>query len=257
LFTIEARPILPREVRSGRGVALVGAAGFPVVGAAPLSRAELFAHARSVLAPLAFTDNAKQIFASIGYFESRYGLADNFLMPDGSPSFNWGALVGKGPAGSVITNDHDKAGNLVKGVPFMAFFDAPSGLRKFLEVLIHPGTGQELPAIAEANAGDARALATRMYKNGYYGGFGSTDQERIDGYVSAIVGNARDYAKAIGQPLLVTGTGGTAPTYIPAGTGDAGLPVSVPVANSSSSGGVGVGLLVAAGLGLVAWKVAT
>lgn len=182
-------------------------------GANP-TKAERFALARAVVGPLAWSTNAKQAMVGIGEGESLLGLAGSFA-PGGVPSYNWGAITGNGPAGYIVTTDHDKNG-VEYSTHFQKFPDMLSGLKKFLEVVIHPGTGQETAAVDEFNRGDAHAIAARMYANGYFTGTTGTDAERIDAYAKLIVNNAAEYARAIGEPLLVSGSGG-ASTYVPAG----------------------------------------
>lgn len=190
-------PRLPPPFATKRARVIVGAA---------YSDAELYQHARSILAPLNFNESQEEIIAAIGKFESNYGLTGQFA-PTGQPSYNWGAITGTGPTGLAVTlNDRDKNGKIIVS-QFRAYDDAKAGLLDFLKVWAHPGTTQETAILSDSGDGNALAVARRMYANGYYTGTAGTDEQRIQAYANAIAGAAKAYAAAVSLPYRVSASG--------------------------------------------------
>jgi hypothetical protein len=161
-----------------------------------------------------FNTAQRQIVGAIGYFESRFGVQGAFA-PGGKPTYNWGAVTGSGNAGSIQAQDHDKNGKLIT-VNFRKYLTAKDGLLDFAKIWAKP----QAEMLQLAGNGDAQGVAERMFRNGYYVGFGDTEAQRIGGYAKAIYGAAKAYAAVMKEPLAVDAPAGASTTpYIPAGGG--------------------------------------
>lgn len=145
---------------------------------------------RAVLGDVA--PSLRHVILAIGFFESGYGLAGSWLRSDGSPSYNWGALVGSGTAGSISHHDVDRDGHPYT-TDFQAHASMADGLRSFMK------TFSRDEAVAPATRGDATAVAEALYRHGYFTGSKGTDQARIDLYAQAIVNTAAQIAAALGE----------------------------------------------------------
>jgi hypothetical protein len=67
------------------------------------------------------------------------------------------------------------------------------------------------PKTREAlKTGDAEKISAAMYDERYYGGFGATREQRIEGHVKALTTRAKEISKGLGEPLVVV-RGGSAP----------------------------------------------
>ncbi len=142
----------------------------------------------------------RQIVLAIGLFETGYGLTGSWIMEDGTPSYNWGGLVGKGTAGSITHGDRDKDGNSYT-TPFQAHKSMADGLRSFMR------TFTSYNALGPAEQGNVRGTAEAMYgKPGrrYFTGIRGSDSDRIEAYANAIMSSATQIAKELGEPLAVS-----------------------------------------------------
>jgi hypothetical protein len=139
----------------------------------------------------------RQIVLAIGLFESGYGLSGSWLKADGSPSYNWGALVGSGTAGSIDHGDRDRDGNPYT-TPFMAFHTMRQGFERFMKTFAKPDQ------LAAAERGSARDTAAAMYRHGYFTGVKGSDADRINAYAGAILNTSKQIAQTLGEPLAVS-----------------------------------------------------
>lgn len=177
---------------------------------------------------------------AIGRLESGFGVDGSWLLGDGTPSYNWGALTGSGTAGSLTHSDNAADGTRVT-YSFQAFHSMAEAFDAFRRVwtrgdLAGVGCDSRTDGCAEiianheasvndaAARGDAYAVARTMYAHGYYGGTppgsgawhpseGSDAERRIQTYAKAIVGSAAEIARQLGEPLAVAYVGpGGAPS---------------------------------------------
>jgi hypothetical protein len=217
-----------------------------------------------------WNDAQKQVALAIGWAESRYGVTKDWLMPDGSPSWNWGATVAKGTAGTIPHADHT-ADNKPVTWNFAAFHTADEGFKFWADRF-------PKAALAAAADGNARGVSEGMYAACWFSGTcppSCTDAARIDAYAKVILGAAKHV-----MPLVDTdgeGTGGGSilelgqtvglplgkcswhDNYVPGGGGGGGgggakpPPSTTPATSGSDSGG---GLWIAAlalGVPLAGW----
>ncbi len=149
---------------------------------------------------------ARQIVLAIGLLETGFGVDGAWLFEDGTPSYNWGGLVGKGTNGSLVHGDHNPDGSPTK-YSFKAFHNMDEAFDAFYTTwsrgdiagIGHPDVTHEPTTLAAAARGDARGVATTMYAHGYYGGVAGDAAARIDAYAKAIDGAARTVAAALGE----------------------------------------------------------
>jgi len=170
------------------------ASGHVHVGASTSTIRQADAAVRSVTPSM--NDAERQIVLAIGLLESGFGVSGRWLKPDGEPSYNWGAVVGKGTDGSVFPGDKDASGTPTSP-PFKAFNTMAEGYKSFY------GTFAKTDTNAAAMKGDALGTARAMYGHHYFTGTKGTDEERIRLYAGAIVGAARQVAAALGETLHV------------------------------------------------------
>lgn len=72
-------------------------------------------------------------------------------------------------------------------------------------------------AMAAASNGDLRAFSTALYNTHYYGGFGSTREERIEGHVQGLAAITKQIAKALKEPAPVLRSRGGASSALSTG----------------------------------------
>lgn len=128
------------------------------------------------------------------------------LQLPGSPTTHDGS-VPDCPDGSAPCTDHLQDGSEF-GVCFMTYPSQAAGAAAYLKRLIV--THQ---TAAVVGSGSADQMAAQMYATHYFGGFGSTAEERINKYAQAIADAAsQKIAPSLAEPLYVTrGGGSTAP----------------------------------------------
>jgi len=168
--------------------------------------------------------NARQMAIAIGFLESCFGLpglhcGDSWQKEDGTPSYNWGALVGSGTDGSIEHKDNAPDGTPVV-YNFKAFNTMGEGFSAFLSTWARSDVSgdktipHEETVLDAATRGDAYNVAKTMYAHRYYGGtptgagawhpsMGSDDERRIQTYANAIVGAARTVAGALGESMTL------------------------------------------------------
>jgi hypothetical protein len=219
--------------------------------------AALARYADLVIRAAGYTNAAiRQCIAAIGIAESRMGVWPGWILPSGAPSYNVGALVGTGTAGSIEHADHDKNGKPVV-YRFKAFHTATEGVDAFVETWTKiKSDPAHAAAINEAaRAGDTRRVAALMFSKGYFTGTSGTPDERIDRYASMVYASAKQFAAAIGEPLALHKPGAPAcPAghFYDAASGQCVEDLSVSPA-APASGGTSVApmaVAVAVGLGL-------
>lgn len=164
----------------------------------------------------------RQIVLAIGWLESRYGLTSDWQLPNGSPSYNWGALVYTGASPGRLDHGDKKADGTGTVYSFAAYNSAADGFRAFL------ATWKRADTFAAASAGNATATAAAMYGHGYFTGAGGTANDRIAAYAKAILSSAELVANTLGEPIAVTLGGSSG--GLPGGMGTAvalGLAIAV------------------------------
>lgn len=184
------------------------------------------------------TDAALQMVQAISGFEGGAGVGCWTSRGGASPCpgvcHNWGAEQLPGspvthdgstpacPAGSapcVDSKPNADGSNTYFGVCFKTFDTREAGAVSYLHTLL-----VQFGAGSAVNSGDADAMAATMYRNHYFGGYGSTDAERIAGYATAIEKGAASVAGSLGEPVYVTRQGGSgAPTWPVVAVGGAAL----------------------------------
>jgi hypothetical protein len=138
----------------------------------------------------------RQMVLAIGWFESNYGVTSDWLMPDGSPSNNWGAVIAVGNQNYIIHGDTDRIGRPATQ-RFAAFNTPEEGVLNFWRAWAKPDT------LAAAQQGSSQGVATAMYRHSYYSGASGDDATRIWGYASAIYNWSANVASALGESLAV------------------------------------------------------
>ncbi len=177
-------------------------------------------------------EKASQVVLAAAIFESGYGtlaMKNGFLMPDGSPSHNWGGRKGEGNAGCIMHGDSDEHGL----VCFSRYSSAAEGAKGFFHTRAWGVEPFASNTIAAASAGSAWGVAQAMHDAGYYSGFRcdgksvfpiDKDPEqnwcRINGYARAIMGSTKEIAAALGQPHYFAAFDGPAR---PSSSGGGGL----------------------------------
>jgi len=138
----------------------------------------------------------RQMALAIGILETGFGVSGDWLFDDGTPSYNWGGLVGSGTAGSLQHGDIDPTG---KGTHygFQAFNNMDEAFRSFLRTWSKPGNQEA------AITGDALATARSMCTNGYFGGTKGTAEDRAQLYAHGILNSAKTVASQLGEPFAV------------------------------------------------------
>lgn len=146
---------------------------------------------------------------AVGLHETSYGKATK--PPEWAGSHNWGAVQcckpnadGTCPSGSFLSKDYDAKSDKTYAICFKSYPDDLAGARDLVRHLtkLRPQTRAMLAT------GDADAIAAAMYAERYFGGFGKTDRERIEGYAKALETKAATLAKACGEDVKVTRRGG-------------------------------------------------
>ena len=183
---------------------------------------------------------AAQAAAAIGWFESYYGTRKPFLLPDGRPSWNWGATTARAGIPSFGGGDKDASGN-----PITQRWARWDSMAEGFDYWVQ-GFGSVRAALPFFAAGDAIAGAAQLYDRGYFTGVEGTREDRIRAYARAIVDTAAQVAAATGTPLLLTRD----QPVPPRATGPA------PAYQAPRGAGLGpVGIAFGVGALYLAWKV--
>ncbi len=186
-------------------------------------------------------DNQIDIVAAIGLMENQYGVTPSWRLPDGTPTYNWGALRAQAGDERFYHGDHDAEGNAGQ-YAFAVFPSMSAGLARFLSIF-----GTE--ALAAAAGGDATRVAAVMYRRGYFTGIAGTNEERILAYAKAVESTARVIAGTFGRGSKVLL--GEVPVDWRVG-GKASYPGDKkPLSATAIAGGVGLLAGLAAGAGAV------
>jgi hypothetical protein len=154
----------------------------------------------------------RQSALAVANLESGFGVSGSWLLDDGTPSYNSGAITcnasRKGTAGCFSHGDVT-----AEGAPttyeFMAFNTMREGLQAFI------GTWGRADTLAAASRGDAHGVAAAMYGHGYYTGSKGSDADRINAYAAAILGSAGSIASALGEPMSVSAGGSSVVSAVP------------------------------------------
>jgi hypothetical protein len=158
------------------------------------------------------TKNARQILLAQAMAESQFG--DSFATPDGSRSYNWGAVYTQGDRGTIPVGDTQD------GKPFKANAAWNSsdevGARQFYQIV-----GRFGGALEAAAKGDLFGYAKALFRDNrmpYYGGFPPGNKNslapagtplhsdldhywRIIAYKRMTQGGAKKIAAALGEPF--------------------------------------------------------
>ncbi len=168
-----------------------------------------------------------QAIQAVSRLESGYGSWGNHPKcgNNGVGSNNWGSVQacvpclegekknacckvrdGQCPDGTFLCGDYDAAHNYNYAVCFYKYATPADGAAS---VVKHMTTHRKL-TWAALKTGDAEKISAAMYDEHYYGGFGKTREERIEGHVKALTGAAEKIATALGEPLVIKrgGSGG-------------------------------------------------
>lgn len=138
-------------------------------------------------------DAAKKIALAIGFAESRFGVTPDWQFPDGTPSWDWGAMVMKGTRGTLPHPDHTADGKPVTW-GFAAWNTPQEGFAAWARMMERPGLA---PALAAMKAGNATGTAEGMYADCLYSGTcppDCSDKARIERYGKLIVGAVKHLA---------------------------------------------------------------
>lgn len=155
-----------------------------------------------------------QAVQAVSRLESGYGSWGNHPKcgNNGVGSNNWGSTQypklpkdGGCPDGTFLCEDYDAKHDHHYKVCFYKYATPADGAASVVRNMTAPVRKKTGEAI---KTGDAEAISTAMYYEHYYGGFGKTDAERIEGHVKALTGAAQKIATALGEPLAVV-RGGT------------------------------------------------
>lgn len=132
---------------------------------------------------------------AIGWRESFLGMFGQFVLPDGTPSFNWGATTARDKSIPSF-GGHD----LNEGKPITQRWAGPWGtMRKGFDYWRWHfwGVRQAFAEGAFARGDDLR-IATLLKDSGYYGGApGLTREEKIADYAALIRGGRKDVREAL------------------------------------------------------------
>lgn len=137
-------------------------------------------------------DAQRQLALAIGAFETGFGVSGSWLFSDGTPSYNWGGLVGSGTAGSLSHGDRTPTGEPTT-YGFMAFNNMQEGFAAFMRTWARADT------IAASAAGDALGVARAMCTHAYFGGVTGTAEDRAQAYAKGIHGTAQTIASQLGE----------------------------------------------------------
>lgn len=149
-----------------------------------------------------------QAVQAVSRLESGYGSWGNHPKcgNNGVGSNNWGSTQypklpkdGGCPDGTFLCEDYDAAHDKHYKV---CFYKYPTPADGAAAVVKHMTTHRP-KTWAAMKTGDAVQISTAMYDEHYYGGFGKTREERIEGHVKALSGAAQKIATALGEPLAV------------------------------------------------------
>lgn len=201
-------------VGGGIGVAIVATVSRlgPATQSAPAfsskpdeARAGLMHYAYDVVRRLepTWTDNAIVLAISDGWFESYLGGTGSFLLPDGTPSWNWGAVMARKGMAFFNHGDHQADGTPFVG-GFAVFPSMEEGFRFWRKIM-------PSQSIAAMQRGDGYEMARAMFVAGYYSNVdpdpigdprGSTagDKRRIQGYANKLASVAKVVESTLGLP---------------------------------------------------------
>lgn len=209
-----------------------------------MASADVIRQADSVIRSVApeLTDSQRQLALAIGDFETGFGVTGSWLADDGTPSYNWGGLVGKGTAGSLRHGDITPEGSPTS-YGFMAFRNMTEACRSFLK------TWKRTDTMAAAEAGDALAVARAMCLHAYFGGVKGTADERAQVYGKGIFAKAQTIAATLGEPLYVGYDNSGSPPLV----GDRCATAQRAEGELDAGPSWWAGLFLVGGLGAVAW----
>lgn len=165
--------------------------------------ASVIKQANAILLAIApgFNRAQRQSALSVMNLESGFGVSGSWLLENGKPSYNAGALTcnagRKGTAGCFSHGDVTATGAPTT-YQFMAFHSMREGIQAFLNTWGRDDT------LGAAGRGDAHAIAAAMYGHHYYTGSKGSDEDRINLYAKAILGSAKEVAGVLGEPLSVS-----------------------------------------------------
>lgn len=165
------------------------------------ARAGLMHYAYDVVRRLEPTwdDNAIVLAISDGWFESYLGGTGSFLLPDGTPSWNWGACMARKGMPFFNHADHKADGTPFTG-GFAVFPSMDEGFKFWRKIM-------PKQAIAAMQSGDAYEMARTMFVAGYYSnvdkapiGDPAGDKRRVQGYANALASTSKLVESTLGLP---------------------------------------------------------
>jgi hypothetical protein len=197
-------------IGGGIGVAIVAAASrlgrsssaAPTFSKSPTeARAGLMHYAYDVVRRLepTWTDNAIVLAISDGWFESYLGGTGSFLLPNGTPSWNWGAVMARKGMAFFNHADHKPDGKPFTG-GFAVFPSMEEGFKFWRKIM-------PAQSIAAMQTGDAYEMARAMFVAGYYSnvddaplGDPEGDKRRVQGYANALASTSKVVESELGLP---------------------------------------------------------
>ena len=111
----------------------------------------------------------RALVVAIGGLETHW--SDYFAQPDGTPSYNWGAVTAgaswTGPTFEHGDSHWTPAGNVKHVANFRVYESSEAGARDLATLLQH----QYKKALAAADRGDWYGASRELYDGGYYSGY--------------------------------------------------------------------------------------
>lgn len=165
------------------------------------ARAGLMHYAYDVVRRLepTWTDNAIVLAISDGWFESYLGGTGSFVMDDGRPSWNWGAVVARKGMEGFSHGDHSASG-VATTMKFAVFPSMEEGFKFWRKIM-------PKQSIAAMQNGDAYEMARAMFVAGYYSnvdkaplGDPEGDKRRVQGYANALASVSKLVETTLGLP---------------------------------------------------------
>lgn len=146
-----------------------------------------------------WTNNAIVLAISDGWFESYLGGTGSFLLPDGTPSWNWGAVMARKGMKFFNHADHKADGTPFTG-GYAVFPSMEDGFKFWRKIM-------PAQSIAAMQKGDAYEMARAMFVAGYYSNVDAAplgdpegDKRRVQGYANALANTSKVVASTLGLP---------------------------------------------------------
>lgn len=182
-----------QDAITSRALARLGAGFGALVGAVDPIPSNPLVKAFDLAIGSGLSDRQAEFAVAVGQFESYLGVKDQWLLPSGEPSFNWGAVMSfsasepsfKGPGGRM----------------WLRFDTMKAGLDRFLAI---GSVKRALSAIEED--GNVYAAVGKMF-DGKYWECSKTREECVRAYGDGVFAVSKTVAKANGKPVLLSTSG--------------------------------------------------